>query len=479
MDQQVLVIGGGIGGLSVAADLLSQGVAVTLLEKNMALGGRAGSWQEGTYQWPMGATAVLEPEQYRAPFLWAGRDPEAYFTLRRLAVPCFWQQDKEGHFYAGDVEMMLERFSQRDEKECSGYLNYLADGEGRYVLRRQYARYAPDGSAQKRCIKDYGLSQPLTDWLTFMATYPGGRSRDVRSQEVWQPAVMQLEGIWHIDGGLIAYAQALARLIEELGGDMHTDEAAEEIVLAGGRAVGVRSRKKLYLADAVVCAIDQPAGLAKLLPQMRWDEEEWQASCGVFALHLLVEGHFPKLAAHNLLSGKKLSHSLEAAYKGSISRRPPLYLYRPAALTDAAEDWEQLTIYCRVPNQLLRPKRWTAREKSRLIRRILAVMADVPALKKLPEAIRAMACVTPLEMARMFHTSGGAAFGPALCQGSVPEIAGLFWAGDWACGRAGVHQVLAHSGWLSQTLCQQLNWAQAPQAQSAHEPAGNLELSYS
>ena len=58
MDQQVLVIGGGIGGLSVAADLLSQGVAVTLLEKNMALGGRAGSWQEGTYQWPMGATAV-------------------------------------------------------------------------------------------------------------------------------------------------------------------------------------------------------------------------------------------------------------------------------------------------------------------------------------------------------------------------------------------------------------------------------------
>lgn len=479
MNQQVLVIGGGIGGLSVAADLLSQGVAVTLLEKNVALGGRAGCLQEGAYQWPTGATAVLEPEQYRAPFLWAGRDPEAYFTLKRLAMPCFWQQDKEGHFYAGDVEIMLDRLSQKDEKECSGYLNYLADGEGRYALRRQYARYAPDRGDKERSIKDYGLSQPLTDWLTFMAAYPGGRSRDVRPQEVWQPAVMQLEGIWHMEGGLAAYAQALARLVEELGGDIRTDEAAEEIVLAGGQAVGVRSRKGLYLADAIICAIDQPAGLAKLLPQMRWDEEEWQASCGVFALHLLVEGHFPKLAAHNLFSGKKLSHSLEGAYKGSISRRPPLYLYRPAALTQPAEAWEQLTIYCRVPNQLLRPKRWSAREKNRLIRRILAVMADVPALEALPEAIRAMACVTPIEMARKFQTSGGAAFGPAACQGSVPEVAGLFWAGDWACGRAGVHQVLMHSAKLSQALCQQFNLAKAFEAQPSREPAGNLQLSYS
>lgn len=45
---------------------------------------------------------------------------------------------------------------------------------------------------------------------------------------------MQLEGIWHIDGGLSAYAQALARLVRELGGTIHTGEAAEEIVLAGG-----------------------------------------------------------------------------------------------------------------------------------------------------------------------------------------------------------------------------------------------------
>ena len=51
MDQQVLVIGGGIGGLSVAADLLSQGVAVTLLEKNMALGGAAGRRGLTSGQW--------------------------------------------------------------------------------------------------------------------------------------------------------------------------------------------------------------------------------------------------------------------------------------------------------------------------------------------------------------------------------------------------------------------------------------------
>lgn len=456
MDQQVLVIGGGIGGLSVAAELLCQGVAVTLLEKNEMLGGRASSWQEGDYTWPSGATAVLEPAQYERPFRVAGREPAQYFTMRRLAVPCFWQQDKQAHFYAGDAEVMLERLGQTDERECGNYLAYLADGEGRYVLRSQYSRYAPAKGSRERTLKEYGLSQPLEDWLTFLAAYPGGRSRDLSPTATWQPAVLQLEGIWHIDGGMAAYAQALAQLVKELGGDIHTGEAAEEIVLAGGRAVGVRSRQGLYLADAVVCAIDQPEGLRKLLPQLRWDEEEWQASCGVFALHLLVDGHFPKLAVHNLISGKKLSPTLEAAYKGNISRRPPLYLYRPAALEAQHEGWEQLTVYCRVPNQLLRPKRWTTRDKSKLIRHILAVLTQIPALQELPQAIRAMACVTPIDMAQTWQTSGGAAFGPARCPAPAPQAPGLYWAGDWASGRAGLHQVLAHSERVSRTLCQQL-----------------------
>ena len=477
MDQQIIVIGGGLGGLSAAAELLSKGAAVTLLEKNETLGGRAGAWQEGGYTWPSGATAVLEPALYERPFRAAGRDPAGYFTMRRLAMPCFWQQDKTAHFYAGDAEVMLERLSQTDERECGHYLAYLADGEGRFRLRSQYERYAPAKSSDERTLKGYGLSQPLEDWLTFLAAYPGGRSRDLRVQDTWQPAVMQLEGIWHIDGGLSAYAQALARLVRELGGTIHTGEAAEEIVLAGGRVVGVRSRQGLYLADAVVCAIDQPAGIKKLLPQLRWDEEEWQASCGIFALHLLVDGHFPKLAAHNLISGKKLTPSLEGAYKGNISRRPPLYLYRPAALDAQHDGWEQLTVYCRVPNQLLRPKRWTAREKNKLIRHILSVLTQIPALDELPQTIRAMACITPTDMQKNWHTSGGAAFGPARCHGQAPQVAGLYWAGDWAAGRAGVHQVLAHSQRVSQTLLAQLAQDLTRELTPAGESA-SLELSY-
>lgn len=477
MDQQILVIGGGIGGLSIAAELLRQGAAVTLLEKNETLGGRAGAQQEGDYTWPSGATAVLEPSQYERPFRLAGRDPAEYFTMRRLAMPCFWQQDKAAHFYAGDAEVMLERLSQTDERQCGHYLTYLADGEGRFRLRSQYERYAPTKSREERTLKGYGLSQPLEDWLNFLAAYPGGRSRDLRAQDTWQPAIMQLEGIWYIEGGLSAYAQALARLVQELGGTIHTGEAAEEIVLAGGRAVGVRSRQGLYLADAVICAIDQPQGIKKLLPQLRWEEEEWQASCGIFVLHLLVDAHFPKLAAHNLISGKKLTPSLEAAYKGNISRRPPLYLYRPAALEAQHHGWEQLTVYCRVPNQLLRPKRWTAREKSKLIRHILAVLTQVPALEDLPQALRAMACLTPIDMARTYQTSGGSAFGPAQISGAAPQVPGLYWAGDWAAGRAGVHQVLAHSQRVSQTLLEQLAQDFASELTPAGESA-NLELSY-
>lgn len=451
--RQVFVIGGGVGGLSVAADLLSQDLAVTILEKNERVGGRLGGWREGGYRWPLGATTVFNPKQYEQPFGQAGKEAAKYFTMRRLEKPYYWQQNKLRHIYEDDLDGMLKRLGQYGDEQRIAYLDYLADGAGRYALRKQYDRYKIGEQTESRSLRDYELAQPLEDWLSFLAAYPGGNPRTKKTASLWQPAVVQLEGVWHIEGGMAAYGQALAHLVEELGGEIHTGEAAEEIVLAGGRAVGVRSEQGLYLADAVVCAVDKPMGLQKLLPQVIWDEEEWEASCGIFALHLLAEGPFDQLAVHNIISGKKLSDTLAAAYRGVFSRHPSLYLYR----SPEASAWEQLTVYCRVPNQLLRAKRWRAREKSRLVRRILAVLAEVPALEGLPKKLRAMACVTPLDLAKYFQTAGGAAFGPASGSESAPEVEGLYWAGDWASGRAGVHQVLAYSQQVAEIIVRDLN----------------------
>ncbi len=60
--RQVVVIGGGIGGLATAALRAAEGHTVTLLEKQSRVGGRAGSWESGGFRFDTGPSWYLMPE---------------------------------------------------------------------------------------------------------------------------------------------------------------------------------------------------------------------------------------------------------------------------------------------------------------------------------------------------------------------------------------------------------------------------------
>ena len=59
----MIVIGGGIAGLTAAALLAHDGIAVTLLEAHHQAGGCAGTFRRGAWTFDVGATQVagLEP----------------------------------------------------------------------------------------------------------------------------------------------------------------------------------------------------------------------------------------------------------------------------------------------------------------------------------------------------------------------------------------------------------------------------------
>lgn len=463
MKLKMIVIGGGIGGLSVAVELLCRDIEVIVLEKNPQLGGRAGSWREGDYRWPNGACAVIDPDKYKAPFERAGKSWPDYFTMERIKMPYRWQQDKETRFFADDVEMTLERVYQQSPKSVRGYLDYLSDAKGRYDLAGQYERYGFGGDAASSSgslLKKYAMDSDLQQWLTFLAAYPGGEMKLQPTVTGMQPAVMQLFGIWQIEGGMAAYAEALAKLVRELGGEIHCGESAEEIIIAGHRAVGVKTSRELYLGCGVVSAVDYHYCLKHLLPERIEDfyqrtEEDFQHSCGVFALYLLTEGDHSRLAAHNLASGRQLSSELQAAYRGKYLRRPPIYLYQ---LPAEAGRWQQMCVYCRVPNSLKRPKHWTSKEKARQIKRIMGTLERMTGLEELPQQVRAMFCVTPEDFDRRYHAIGGAAFGlsggESLWQ--VKGVQNLYFVGDSVSGGAGVHRVLEHSARSAKKITQVL-----------------------
>ena len=58
LTEEVIVIGGGIAGLTACAVLAKEGVPVKLIESHHQLGGCAGTFRRGKYIYDVGATQV-------------------------------------------------------------------------------------------------------------------------------------------------------------------------------------------------------------------------------------------------------------------------------------------------------------------------------------------------------------------------------------------------------------------------------------
>ncbi len=62
-DESIIVVGGGIAGLTAASLLAKEGYSVTLVEAHTELGGCAGTFRRGPYTFDVGATQVAGLEK--------------------------------------------------------------------------------------------------------------------------------------------------------------------------------------------------------------------------------------------------------------------------------------------------------------------------------------------------------------------------------------------------------------------------------
>lgn len=109
---------------------------------------------------------------------------------------------------------------------------------------------------------------------------------------------MMQEELGFIEGGSITLVNALMDAIQQHGGRIHLGEPASEVTSEAGRVTGVRTTKKFYPADAVICTSPTPyvPGLVPSLPE-DW-KQRYEAIhnigviCVIFKLKRAVSPHF-------------------------------------------------------------------------------------------------------------------------------------------------------------------------------------------
>ena len=91
MKKSVIIIGGGIGGISAGIELALQNFDVTIYEKNTSFGGRANQIMHKGYTFDTGPSLLNYPHLFRKTFNKSGKDINDYLELIEVKKGVFFE----------------------------------------------------------------------------------------------------------------------------------------------------------------------------------------------------------------------------------------------------------------------------------------------------------------------------------------------------------------------------------------------------
>ncbi len=251
---RAVVIGGGISGLATAALLAREGHTVTLLEKNEAVGGRAGTWEKDGFRFDTGPSWYLMPEVFDHFFKLFGTSADEELDLVKLDPG--YRVYSEGEFAPIDLASnrddnldLFESIEPGSGVRMAGYLDSAAET---YELAKEYFLYStfekvtPLATAPvlKRLPR---LARLLTEPL---ARFAGRTVRDPRLVQVLgypavflgtspysAPSMYHLmshldltEGVLYPRGGFASVIAAIERIARAEGVEIVTGATVTRIV---------------------------------------------------------------------------------------------------------------------------------------------------------------------------------------------------------------------------------------------------------
>ena len=265
----VVIIGGGIGGLTCALDLASSGLEVILIEKESQVGGKIR--QLNCSKDPLkpalidsGPTVFTMRWVFDALFQKAGTSLESELKLEKLNILArhAWSKDERLDLFS-DVEQSAQAIAAfSSPAEAKRFLQFSDQCRRLYkALEKPYMLSAKPnfagmisdlGMSGSKVLYEIGLFNNL--WKSLGNYFHDPRLRQLfgryatycGSSPYQAPATLMLiadveaQGVWALEGGMYSLVKTIRKLAEAKGVQFLTGQACEEILLDHGHISGVR-----------------------------------------------------------------------------------------------------------------------------------------------------------------------------------------------------------------------------------------------
>jgi phytoene desaturase len=426
----VVVVGGGLAGLSATLHLLGSGRAVTVLESADGPGGRAGSATMDGYRIDTGASVLTMPELVDEALAAVGETCPV--PLTRLD-PVYRARFADGssldvHAEADAMADEVRRFA--GPREADGYRRLRGWLTELYRVQRdtfiganfdspldlagpragpQLARLAALGgfgrldAAVGRFLRDERLRRVFT----FQSLYAGLAPHRALAAYGVIAYMDTVAGAYFPHGGVGAVAEALAGAAATHGASLRYRTGAAWLERAGTRVAAVRTTTGERIpCDAVVLTPDLPVSYRLLGGAPRRPvPPRWSPSAVL--LHAGLTAPRPELAHHTVYFGGAWRRTFgEILHRGRLMSDPSLLVNRPTA-TDpglAPPGRELISVLAPCPNLATAPIDWQ-RVGPAYAEELLGVL-EARGLTGLAASVECTRLVTPADWAAAGYAAG-------------------------------------------------------------------------
>jgi phytoene desaturase len=421
--KKALIIGSGIGSLSLAIRLLAKGIDVEIFEKAKAPGGHANKIVEDGYTFDTGPTLITAPDMIHKLFSLLGEKLEDHLEL--IALDPYYRiyfHDRSYFDYSGNISSMItqmERFNKRDADNFLRFLNHsrkiynavIRDGLGATAFNKisTMLRFVPKAMKLGAFMPAYYLTSLFFKdfrhrfMFSFHPLFIGGNPFRVPSVYLMISYLENIGGVWYAKGGMFNLIRSFVNIIEKHGGKIHLNSEVKEIIISENEAKGIVVNGEQIKADLVISNADVTHTYSDLIMNKahKWHEskvEKLKQSMSAFILYLGVKNKYPQLKHHTLVLAKRYKGLIDDIFDNhTLPDDFSLYMHIPSRTDSSMAPENCESIYILSPVTNLNSKINWEEKKFEFADKIIDHLETKHGLNDLRKNIEVKKIITPMD----------------------------------------------------------------------------------
>lgn len=435
----VIVIGGGLGGLSAAISLAQVGYKVSLYEKNNHLGGKLNRLEQDGFGFDLGPSILTMPQVFETLFSGSGKQMKDYVPLQKLNHQwrSFFPDGNVIDLYE-DLTDMKEKNNSLNKKDIKQYEKLLKYSKKIYDITEE-GYFAKGLDNTKEVIQHHGpinalksfdlfssmregidkriSNKQFSDMLSYFIKYVGSSPYDA-------PAVLNMliymqhaQGVWYVPGGMHLLGEGLTKLANEIGVEFYTGKEVVKLEKNNKQITAVILDDGTRLvADYYVSNMEVIPTYEKLLEEkpkyINKLKKKFEPASSGLVMHIGVSKKYLQLNHHNFFFSKNMKRQMTKIFHNhELPDDPVIYLVNTNKTDEsqAPKGYENIKILPHIP--YIKEDKPITRQQYEAFGEQVLIKLEEMGLTDLRANIVTKDLWTPVDIKRVYESDRGAIYG--------------------------------------------------------------------